>query len=270
MALIPCPECGRRVSDRAQACPGCGYPPDRSPARPVVPPPASDGAWLRANAREFDLDLDQPQPARARPGWGLLWATALLGLAVLTWHLAGWATPPLPWAGPAAGEPRPRLAGAQTAAISTPAPAWDTAEMDITKNRNVQLAVGLIRSGALARSEARSAQASDVARAPLDYIGSISAFQGTVALVQEYGPTSTVSQNLAPGATISEVVLTDHPLATGVPVDFLMLGTSGSVRQGDLVSVSGYVAGFDRVTTSTGGQTTQLVVVGEQVRTLQP
>ena len=26
MALIECPECKRAVSDRADACPGCGYP----------------------------------------------------------------------------------------------------------------------------------------------------------------------------------------------------------------------------------------------------
>jgi len=26
MALIRCPECGREVSDRAEACPNCGYP----------------------------------------------------------------------------------------------------------------------------------------------------------------------------------------------------------------------------------------------------
>lgn len=26
MALIQCPECGRKVSDKAKACPGCGYP----------------------------------------------------------------------------------------------------------------------------------------------------------------------------------------------------------------------------------------------------
>jgi len=32
MALIRCPECGREVSDRAEACPNCGY-----PLRPSVP-----------------------------------------------------------------------------------------------------------------------------------------------------------------------------------------------------------------------------------------
>ena len=26
MALIQCPECGREISDQAEACPGCGYP----------------------------------------------------------------------------------------------------------------------------------------------------------------------------------------------------------------------------------------------------
>ena len=26
MALIRCPECGREISDQAQACPGCGFP----------------------------------------------------------------------------------------------------------------------------------------------------------------------------------------------------------------------------------------------------
>lgn len=26
MALIPCPECAREVSERALACPGCGHP----------------------------------------------------------------------------------------------------------------------------------------------------------------------------------------------------------------------------------------------------
>lgn len=26
MALIDCPECGKKVSDMAKACPSCGYP----------------------------------------------------------------------------------------------------------------------------------------------------------------------------------------------------------------------------------------------------
>lgn len=30
MALIKCPECGKQVSDKAPACPGCGSPIDTS------------------------------------------------------------------------------------------------------------------------------------------------------------------------------------------------------------------------------------------------
>ncbi len=34
MALIKCPECGREVSDKAAACPQCGYPLTQPPASP--------------------------------------------------------------------------------------------------------------------------------------------------------------------------------------------------------------------------------------------
>ena len=34
MALVPCPDCGRSVSDAAPACPGCGRPMGRVPSLP--------------------------------------------------------------------------------------------------------------------------------------------------------------------------------------------------------------------------------------------
>ena len=57
MALIPCPECGKEVSDRAPACIHCGYPlssaapyadfrpitgPNRSPPAPPIRMPAAE------------------------------------------------------------------------------------------------------------------------------------------------------------------------------------------------------------------------------------
>ena len=39
MALVRCPECAREVSDRAESCPGCGY-----PLRPSGPGPGGRGA----------------------------------------------------------------------------------------------------------------------------------------------------------------------------------------------------------------------------------
>ena len=45
MALIDCPECGRRISSTAEACPGCGYP---------VAERRQGGSYLRELARDAD------------------------------------------------------------------------------------------------------------------------------------------------------------------------------------------------------------------------
>lgn len=51
MALINCPECGRRVSDKAAACPGCGY--------PIAGTEWEDGGWEREDDEEDTLTPDQ-------------------------------------------------------------------------------------------------------------------------------------------------------------------------------------------------------------------
>jgi len=50
MALIPCPECGRRISDQAVSCPGCGRP--LNPVESAAPPLPATGA---ANGEILDL-----------------------------------------------------------------------------------------------------------------------------------------------------------------------------------------------------------------------
>lgn len=37
MALIACPECGGKLSDKAFACPSCGYPQGGQPSRSAWP-----------------------------------------------------------------------------------------------------------------------------------------------------------------------------------------------------------------------------------------
>ena len=152
----------------------------------------------------------------------------------------------------------------------TPVALWDRSEYDITRNGNVQIAVGVIKSGGLSKSDVTPLAGGDLTIAPFSYIGTVAAFQGNVELVQQYPPTSQVSQQLAPGATLSEIVLIDHRVSDTVPIDFLVLGGSSSVQTGDMVSVYGFLAGLDRVTTSGGGLTTQLVVVGDQVQRITP
>lgn len=38
MAITSCPECGRSISDKAQACPNCGYPMQPLPQNPIGRP----------------------------------------------------------------------------------------------------------------------------------------------------------------------------------------------------------------------------------------
>jgi hypothetical protein len=60
MALIKCPECGKQVSDKAQSCPGCGYPLQSEVKKPAT----------------FAEDLGKVK----KVGW---WLALLLSLGVL-------------------------------------------------------------------------------------------------------------------------------------------------------------------------------------------
>ena len=82
MALINCPECGKEVSDKAPACPNCGYrinPIDFSalqdpprPAAPAAPPPASPAP------------TDAPKPAPKKcADWKTIAAAAVLAVALI-------------------------------------------------------------------------------------------------------------------------------------------------------------------------------------------
>lgn len=56
MAMIKCPECGREVSSRANACPYCGYPISRQASNGVVQVKlgmyqSTQGATISANGR---------------------------------------------------------------------------------------------------------------------------------------------------------------------------------------------------------------------------
>jgi DNA-directed RNA polymerase subunit RPC12/RpoP len=75
MALIECPECGNRVSDRASACPQCGHP---------ISDYASDLSssvraqrWLKSEA-ERDEDREAPPPKKANRGCASLLVIGLV------------------------------------------------------------------------------------------------------------------------------------------------------------------------------------------------
>lgn len=80
MALVTCPDCGREVSEQAQACPGCGS--------PIAPPRAAGGGGnVVAGIASFVV------PGLGQLGQGRLGAAVgHFILAVLLWVvLLGWA-----------------------------------------------------------------------------------------------------------------------------------------------------------------------------------
>jgi hypothetical protein len=66
MALIKCEECGREVSDKAPACPGCGAPVNISETTATAPDTVSfeDGRFRGTRAMVLDLAVKAVQAAR--------------------------------------------------------------------------------------------------------------------------------------------------------------------------------------------------------------
>lgn len=80
MALIECPECGHRISDRAVACPGCGFPQREVSGR---------GPMTAADADEKVLLEQQPAFFRVAPGYVILsviLVPLLVGIVMLFSH----------------------------------------------------------------------------------------------------------------------------------------------------------------------------------------
>lgn len=80
MPLIDCPECGKRVSTAAEACPNCGYPVSARAAtaaegRPAEPP----------QVPEADRPIAEVRPS----WWGFFWHLVFCWL-VVPWLVALW------------------------------------------------------------------------------------------------------------------------------------------------------------------------------------
>ena len=54
MSLIECPDCGRKISDRAPACPGCGAP-NSAAARPAQPQPRPQTQTIEQTGKPFKI-----------------------------------------------------------------------------------------------------------------------------------------------------------------------------------------------------------------------
>lgn len=90
LALIDCPECGKAVSDQAEACTNCGYPVVSEPAA------ASRAVGSRESYPAMPLGVSQAKGVSAgltRTAAGFLWGTSglyLIAAGAFVWYLFVW------------------------------------------------------------------------------------------------------------------------------------------------------------------------------------
>jgi hypothetical protein len=146
-----------------------------------------------------------------------------------------------------------------------PRPQWNTTDMDVATNGNLAVATSLIRSNGVARAGAKTVDIGTAAKAPFRYFGDVYQFSGTIGLIQEYAPGSAASQAFG-GGVVSEVVLVDSTGRSSVPIDYVMLASTGNVKEGDQVIIWGHIVGMIDATNRLGGKTTELAVIGKEIQ----
>lgn len=140
---------------------------------------------------------------------------------------------------------------------------WNTEDMNVETNGNIEIAVELLKSlsAESIKKQAITADPAIVMKSPWKYYGKIVKFTAEVGLAQDYPPGSDESQVLG-GTEVGELVIANDLNAI---IDYLHIGSTGDIKVGDRVTVYGYPVGLGEVENKLGGTTTQLVVVGKVV-----
>lgn len=198
--------------------------------------------------------------------WSLLVALALL---IRVSSDGGAASPasesgdsPKPASAVSQGEPAPKPFSRAPAKAREPK--WNTSDLDATTNGNLLEAVTLLHSKEpnwLASSADAAVQPGLVMKTPWKYYGKSLAFRGEVGIVQAYPPGSDAARVF--GGEVAEVIMVTDD---GTIIDFMMMGDSGNTQVGHVITVYGLVVGQVEVNNKMGGQTTQLMVVGNAIQ----
>lgn len=139
---------------------------------------------------------------------------------------------------------------------------WNTSDLDGASNGNLQKAstVLLKMNDKNFRSKITEAVAGSVNKSPWKYYGQVISFSGKVAIVQEYPPHSTLSNEIANGGECGEIALITND---GTIVDSFLIGSTGIIRIGDFVTIYGLPLGIVGVPNKLGGITNELFVIGK-------
>jgi hypothetical protein len=155
------------------------------------------------------------------------------------------------------------MAALTPTALPTVAPEkqWNRANLDALTNGNVDLAVERIATTGVPTGKKLSAESTG--QAPWEHVGEVYEVSGLVGRVREdavNGPEPTRSTSRR---SLSEVVLFESPDTGIMPIECLLVESAGTLRQGDQVSVTGYITGVTDLENQAGDTTTGLVIVGQ-------
>lgn len=137
-------------------------------------------------------------------------------------------------------------------------PTWNTKETDIEKNGNVQVAVKQLESAGDIKQKAEALEPSAVAKTPWNHYGKIVKMTGTIVDIAEYPIGSDWSKSLG-GKEAGQIVISTND---GTIVDMFLVGSTGSLKNNQTVTLYGYPVGLSDVENKLGGKTTQLMIVG--------
>lgn len=135
---------------------------------------------------------------------------------------------------------------------------WDTSDTNINNNNNMDTAVSLIKSDGDLRSKAAITDPASVAKAPFKYYGKVIQATGEIVDIQDYAAGNDWSNNLGGDEAGQIVIVTDDETA----IDMFVVGSTGDLKNGDIVTLYGYPIGLVDVDNKLGGKTTQLAIVG--------
>lgn len=131
---------------------------------------------------------------------------------------------------------------------------WNEEDLDATTNDNIPKALDVIDTMTIEDINDASEQinASEINKTPWKYYGKIINVTGEVAIIQEYPPEDGVENG-------EIVIATDD----GTIADFIVIGSTGDITEGDYIDINGLPVGQVEVENQQGGMTTQLMFVGK-------
>jgi len=137
-------------------------------------------------------------------------------------------------------------------------PEWNTGDLDAMANGNIEIAAKEIKKVNNSRSVAINPAPANVKKRPWDYYGKIIKITGTVAVVQDYPPSSDYSKMLG-SPSVSTIVM---ETADGTIAQFLLTKSASNINVGDVATAFGFPVGTAEVDNTVGGTFTHVMFVG--------